>query len=457
MQENDAFPSKILQFMIGTSAPQNQRDAFRPLLADFIDMDHELVGLAHKIDWSLFENEFAGLYSNVGQPAEPIRQMVGCLMLKRLYNLGDETLAEAWVMNPYMQYFCGQAYFQHTFPCDPSDFVHFRKRIGPEGLEVIFAHSVDIHDKKARCTIATSDTTVQENNTSFPTDAKLAKKVIDQCNRIVKNEGLAQRQSYVRVSKQLLRDSYYGHHPRRAGKAKKARRKLRTIAGRLLRELKRNLPSERRGDYQEFLELAGRVLTQQRTDKEKVYSLHKPFTCCIAKGKAHKKYEFGNKVGIIVHPNQRIVLSVGAFAGNPNDSKTIAPMLETMERLKLTKPSEVIFDRGGRGVKQVGEVVVTTPDPPGKKVDENHKRRMRRRFRKRAGIEPIIGHLKSDHRMGQNYLHGEDSPYMNALLAATGWNLKKWIEQAHKKIKNALFRRGFWRLFAPSITLHPTS
>lgn len=191
LQENHSFPSKTLQYMIGSLPPQNQRDVFCPLLADFIDMDHDLVRLAHKIDWNLFETEFTPLYSETGQPAEPIRQMVGCLMLKRLYNLGDETLAAAWVMNPYMQYFCGQAHFQHTFPCDPSDLVHFRKRIGPEGMQAVFAHSVQIHGGAAPCKIATSDTTVQENNTTFPTDAKLAKKVIDQCNRIVKVEGSA--------------------------------------------------------------------------------------------------------------------------------------------------------------------------------------------------------------------------------------------------------------------------
>lgn len=138
--------------------------------------------------------------------------MVGFLILKRLYNLGDETLADAWVMNPYMrrnhpsgQYFCGKAHFQHHFPCDPSDLVHFRGRIGTEGLELIIAHSVHLHGKSARCAIATSNTTVQENNTTFHTDGKLAKKVIDGCNRIVNKEVLPQRQSYMRVSKQLLR------------------------------------------------------------------------------------------------------------------------------------------------------------------------------------------------------------------------------------------------------------
>ncbi len=73
--------------------------------------------------------------------------MVGCLLLKRIYNLGDETLAEAWKMNPYMQYFCGITPFEHKFPCNPGDFVHFRIRIGEEGIEKIFKYSVIIHSE----------------------------------------------------------------------------------------------------------------------------------------------------------------------------------------------------------------------------------------------------------------------------------------------------------------------
>jgi len=79
-----------------------------------------------------------------------IRLMVGSLILKRLYNLGDETLVKEWEMNPYMQYFCGESTFKHKFPCDPSDFVHFRKRIGEKGIEKIFIHSIEIHGKDAR-------------------------------------------------------------------------------------------------------------------------------------------------------------------------------------------------------------------------------------------------------------------------------------------------------------------
>jgi len=197
--------------MTGTSPNKTQRDIFQPLLTDFIDVDHQLVILADRIDWKYFEQTFAGHYSHTGQPAMPIRFMVGCLLLKWIYDYGDETLAKALVVNPYMQYFCGEAYFQHTFPCDPSGFVHFRKRIGQDGVATIFSHSVAIHELGGRFNQNLSDTTVQENDVTFPTDAKLAKTVIDHCNRIARAEGVDQRQSYKRVSKQLVRDSYFGH------------------------------------------------------------------------------------------------------------------------------------------------------------------------------------------------------------------------------------------------------
>lgn len=178
--------------MTGKSPNQQQRNLYRLLLLDFIDIKHELVLLANTIDWQYFEEEFSSLYSNTGKPAMPIRLMVGSLMLKRIYNLGDETLAEAWVRDPYMQYFCGVAYFEHKFPCDPSDFVHFRKRLGEKGIEKIFAYSVKLHGKDAQDKMVLSDTTVQENNTTFPTDAKLAKKVINKLNAIANEEGVVQ-------------------------------------------------------------------------------------------------------------------------------------------------------------------------------------------------------------------------------------------------------------------------
>jgi len=415
--------------MTGTSANTSQRDIFRPLLTDFIDPDQELAVLADRIDWDYFEEAFAGHYSHTGQPAMPIRFMVGCLLLKRIYDYGDETLAKAWVMNPYMQYFCGEAYFRHSFPCDPSGFVHFRKRIGSDGIAKIFSYSVAIHELDGRVNQVLSDTTVQENDVTFPTDAKLAKNVIDHCNRIARTEHVDQRQSYQRVSKQLLRESYFGHHPRRAKKARRARKKLRTIAGRLLRELERKLTADQLTAYKKPMALYWKAITQQRSDSDKIYSLHKPFTACIAKGKAHKKYEFGNKVGLMTHPTRRVILAIKSFEGNPHDSQTIQPLLEQIASDQRPLPREVIYDRGGRGIKEVLGVKVTTPDAAKASDSAAKKRRMRRRFRRRAGIEPIIGHLKTDHRLGQNYLHGEESPQINAWLAAAGWNLKKWMEQ----------------------------
>lgn len=416
--------------MIGKTDQKKQHDLFRPMLIDFIDTRHELVLLAKKMDWNYFENELLPFYSQVGRPSMPIRLMVGCLLLKRMYNLGDETLAEAWKMNPYMQYFCGMTHFEHKFPCDPSDFVHFRKRIGEEGVEKIFKYSVLIHGKNAQETQVLSDTTVQENNTTFPTDAKLAKRIIDKCNELAQQEGINQRQSYVRVSKQLIRDTFNPKHPKRVVKARKAVKKLKTIAGRLVRELERELPAEHLTRHQQTLFFYKQVLDQKRTDKDKIYSIHKPFTSCIAKGKAHKPYEFGNKVGLFTTSKTLIITAIKAFEGNPHDSKTIEPLLNQVIKNELTLPSEVVYDRGGRGQKLIGDTIISTPDNRPLKRDTNYQRKQKRKkFRRRAAIEPVIGHLKTDFRMGQNYLHGRFSPQMNAFLAAAGWNLKKMMLQ----------------------------
>lgn len=439
-----------LAIVVGKTDKRKQRDLFRPLLLDFIDHRHELVLLADKIDWGYFEKELSPFYSSKGRPSMPIRLMVGCLMLKRIYNLGDETLAKAWIRDPYMQYFCGMNYFEHKFPCDPSDFVHFRKRIGEKGVEKIFAYSVLIHGEKAREKQVLSDTTVQENNTTFPTDAKLAKKVIDKCNSIAQSEGIKQRQSYVRTSKQLLRDSYNPKHPKRAKKAKRAGQKLKTIAGRLIRELERELSAERLTGYREDLDLYKKIIEQKRNDKNKIYSIHKPFTSCIAKGKAHKQYEFGNKVALMTTAKTLIITAIKAFEGNPHDSKTIEPLIEQVKENELPVPGEIVYDRGGRGKKQIQDTIISTPDSRTLKRDTAYQRKKKRKkFRRRAAIEPLIGHLKTDFRMEQNYLHGVASPQINAFLAATGWNLKRIMAELKEEVISLL--NLFFQLLKPKI------
>ncbi len=439
--------------MIGKSSNQKQRDMFRPLLMDFINLRHELILLSDKIDWNYFEKEFACLYSNTGKPAMPIRLMVGSLLLKRIYNLGDETLCEAWVRDPYMQYFCGMSHFEHKFPCDPSDFVHFRHRIGEKGIEKIFAYSVKIHGKDALEKQVLSDTTVAENNTTFPTDAKLAKKIIDKCNLIAKKENIKQRQTYIRISKQLVRETYNRKHHKRRKKALKADRKLKTIAGRLLRELKRVLPEHKLENYKEDFNLYQKVLHQKRTDKDKIYSIYKPFTACIAKGKANKQYEFGNKVGLTTTSKTLIITAIKSFAGNPHDSKTIEPLLEQMEETIGYQPKEVVYDRGGKGQKQIGNTIISTPDyRPLKRDTAYQKRAKRKKFQRRAAIEPVIGHLKTDFRMGQNYLQGKNSSQINAFLAATGWNLKKMMKKLKLELEKIFSFLNF-KLFNVNLIL----
>jgi IS5 family transposase len=164
--------------MMGKIHDDGQRDLFRPRLEDFIDLRHELVLLSNKIEWSYFENAFESYYSKYGAPSVPIRLMIGCLLLKHLYNLSDERIAGEWICNVYFQYFCGEIYFAHKFPFDPSDFVHFRNRVGSEGIEKIFAYSVKQHGVEVEklSKLVLSDTTVQENFTTFPTDAKICEK-----------------------------------------------------------------------------------------------------------------------------------------------------------------------------------------------------------------------------------------------------------------------------------------
>jgi IS5 family transposase len=354
-----------------------------------------------------------------------------------------------------MQYFCGIRCFEHRFPFDPSDFCHFRKRIGESGFEKIFAHSVRLHGKETSTKQSSwhlSDTTVQENNTTFPTDAKLCKKVIDKCNAIAKKSDIKLRRSYRRESKQLLRATYNGKHPRRVKEAKKAKKRLKTIANAQLRDLARKMTEPQREFYRKQLDLYQRAVNQLKDDKNKVYSLHKPFTKCIAKGKPHKPYEFGNKVGLITtgRKGRKIITAVKAFLENIFDGHTIDPLLDQMEVNKLTLPKEVVYDRGGKGKSQVRGVKILTPDKPKKTDTAYQKRCKRKKFRSRAGIEPIIGHLKTDYRLAQNYLLDQTGIQINALMAATAWNLKKMMEKLKEKAKQLfrlIFTRGFCEEF----------
>lgn len=416
--------------MIGKAPDKTQKDLFQPLLSEFINLEHELVLLSEKINWKELEEDFSPLYSRTGTPSKPIRLMCGLLILKQIYNVGDESLMPVWISNPYFQYFCGEAHFQHRGPCDPSDLVHFRKRIGERGIEKIFGQSIFIHGGDARQDEICVDTTAQEKNITFPTDVKLQVKIIKRCNAIANQEGIVQRRSYKRKVKELLLLSRFSNHPKRKKKGRKAQRKIKTIAGSLVRELERKLGPNSLSKYQHDLDLFKRVLLQKRGDTNKIYSLHETEVACIAKGKAHKQYEFGSKVSIAITKTTGIIVGALSFKGNPHDSQTISPTLDQHEKLTGTRAKVAIVDRGYPEKIIKGTQVIKPTNGKGKTNYE--KQKARKRFRRRAAIEPIISHMKHQYRMLKNYLKGSFGDRINAMMAAAAYNFKKWMNKIRK-------------------------
>jgi transposase, IS5 family len=421
--------------MLGKSPNQNQTNLFKPVLKQIINPRDPLVILSSEIDWVKLEKEFAPLYSNTGQPSCPIRLMAGLLILKQLFNKGDETVIDIWIQNPYYQYFCGEQFFQWEQPCDPSDLVHFRKRIGENGVDKIFAQSVNLHkDKLNQCNEVLIDTTVQEKNITFPTDVKLHRKIIEQCNGIAEKEGIELRQTYTRTIKEILVQNRFSHHPRRIKQARKAKKRLRTIAGRQFRDLERKLEIKGiKESYQDKLNVFERIIKQRKHDTNKIYSVHEPSVSCIAKGKAHKPYEFGTKTSFATLPKHNIVVGVACFNGNPHDSKTIEKTLEHIQKNFNKTFKEAIADRGYRGVKIVGETKVITPEN-GRYQNEYQRNKRRKQCRSRAAIEPIIGHMKSQYRLGRNYLKGMKGDIINALMAAASINFKSRLREIKEQM-----------------------
>jgi IS5 family transposase len=414
--------------MIGKSPNQKQGNLFAPLLKDFIDPTHELVILTEKINWNDLEENFKDLYSNTGQPGKPVRLMAGLLILKQLYDYGDETVVEAWIQNPYFQYFCGEAIFQWKNPCDPSDLVHFRKRITEEGAKKILQLSVSLHQGKVdQCSTITVDTTVQEKNITYPTDTKLRRKIIEKCNKIAKKEKIKLRQSYVRVTKDLINTIRFCRSEKQRKMANRAARKLRTIARRLTSDLSKKLYGAGLHDpYYDEIELFWRILYQDRHDTNKLYSIHEPQVACIAKGKAHKPYEFGSKVGIATTQGSNVVIGVKSFLGNPNDSKILKDILGSVKEITQKEFSAASVDRGFRGRKKIDNTEIIIPDNKSKKTISQA---MRRKMRKRCAIEPIIGHVKHDFRMVRNYLKGVAGDTFNAVMACAAFNFRSALRE----------------------------
>jgi IS5 family transposase len=174
-----------------------------------------------------------------------------------------------------------------------------------------------------------------------------------------------------------------------------------------------------------------------------------PHIYCVAKGKEHKKYEFGTKASVVLTKTGGIIVGAVAHEQNIYDGHTLPEVLQQTEALTGSVPHVAIVDRGYRGTRHIGDTDILVPGPKPKEQTPHHARIMRQRFRRRCAIEPVIGHLKSDYRVARNYLKGFAGDTCNLLLAAAAWNFKKWLNFGVSFYLNLL------RVFLPP-TLRPS-
>ena len=356
-----------------------------------------------------------------------------------MQDLSDEALCEHWVENPYYQYFCGEEFFQHRLVFDRSSLTRWRQRMGEKKLQALLQESLAVATrteamKPADLARVIVDTTVQPKAVMFPTDAKLVNRARERLVRLAQELGVELRQSYRRVGKfALIKHQRYAH-AKQFKRANRSLRKLKTYLGRVIRDIRRKTAGNEglRETFVRPLYLAERVLAQDRHQRgRKIYSLHAPEVECIGKGKAHKPYEFGVKVSVATPLRHsrggQFVAHVAALPGNPYDGHTLATVIPAMQAILGNTLDRVIADAGYRGHN-------ASPEYQFKVYTAGQKRRItpqiKRDMRRRAAIEPVIGHLKEDHRMGRNYLAHSSGDAINAVLAAVGYNFRllfRWL------------------------------
>jgi IS5 family transposase len=424
-------------------------DLFRARLEQIINMKHELVQLAGKIDWAWIDSEIAPLYSDKGRPGIETRFVIGLLLLKHIYGLSDEGVCERWIYDPYFQHFTGEQFFQHEFPHERSDLSHWRKRLGDK-LELLLAESLRVaHASGALRTKdlarVTVDTTVQPKAITFPTDAKLLYAAIKGLNRLARKHGVRLRQSYLRIAKQAAMMAGRYAHAKQFNRHRRQLRILRTRLGRIIRDISRKIASQAALEeaFAWPLACASQIRSQQQRQRGwKLYSFHAPEVECIGKGKASAPYEFGVKASIVTtnarSPGGQFVLHAKALPGNPYDGHTLRAAIEGTERLTGREIERAYVDKGYRG---------HDASNPHRVFISGQKRgvfgAIKHELRRRSAIEPVIGHMKAEGHLGRCYLKGTAGDVANAILTAVGHNLRlvlTWLKILLRLILAALWR-----------------
>ena len=415
-----------------------EHDLFRSRLDQIINLEHALAKLARSVDWRFLEDRFGAVYSDgPGQPPLPTRLMAGLAILKHTHNLSDDVLCERWVENPYYQYFCGEEFFQHELRFDRSSLTRWRQRMGEEKLEALLQESLSVAHKTGALSSkdlerVVVDTTVQPKAVAHPTDARLLHRAIEKLVGLAKREGVVLRQSYVRVAKRAAIMVGRYSHAHQFKRAQRALKFLRTRLGRVIRDINRKIDGDEalRACFAPLINLAIKVRHQDHRQRgPKVYSLHAPEVECIGKGKARAPYEFGCKVSIATPVTQpkggQFVLHSKALHGNPYDGHTLGPVVADMERLTGVEVARVHVDKGYRGHNYPNKFKVWISGQVRRVTKTIH-----REMKRRAAVEPVIGHIKAEHRMDRNYLKGREGDRINAVLAAAGYNfslLLRWL------------------------------
>jgi IS5 family transposase len=407
-------------------------ELFRQPLIDMLNLKHPLVKLAEVIDWDKITQAFSRHFvSDKGRPALPPRLVAGLLYLQHAYDCSDEEIVNTWVENPYVQYFTGETYFQTDIPLDSSSLTRWRQRLGAAGVELLLQITIDAARriemiKNTSVNQVIVDTTVMPKAMAYPTDSRLLEQSRQHLVKLAEEHNLCLRQNYNRQAPKLVAQIGRYAHARQYNRMKKAVKTLHTRVGRVYREICRKreaIPEQSQPKAQDLLYRVNRVLTQKIKDKNKLYALHAPEVECISKGKVRTPYEFGVKVSVATTLKEGLIVGMRAMPGNPWDGHTLEQAIQQVSALAQQKPKTVIVDKGYKGVTVEGIQILRSGQRRG------ITRALKAMIKRRSAIEPTIGHMKSDGRLGRNPLKGGLGDALHAVLCGAGHNIRLLLKK----------------------------